>query len=186
MNLWVGTDLMLPLITVIIITIYFYLWKFREALNIYKDATGNWQVDFWRPYIVSVLNIILDFVLIKWIGINGVLIATIVSFPLFSLPWEIAVMFKYVFKKNPFIYCVKMLLYTLVIIGTGVLTYFICSLLPSTGMLNFILKCLICVVLPNLVFLISSFNLEEFKYAKSKVLFLAKKIFHNNDIACPK
>ncbi len=180
MYLWVGPDLMLPTLTIVIFAIYFYLWKFREALNIYKDATGNWQVDFWRPYIVSVLNLVLDFVLIKYIGINGVLIATIVSLPLFSLPWEIAVMFKHVFKRNPFMYCIKMLLYTLVITGTGVLTYYICSLLPNEGILNFIYKGLICLILPNIIFFASSFYLDEFKHAKSKVFFIVKKVFHKD------
>jgi len=178
MRIWVGSDLMLPIVTVVLITLYFYLWKFRETLNIYKDATGNWQVDFWRPYIVSIFNLVLDFVLIKWIGINGVLIATIVSFPIFSFPWEVAVMFKHVFKRNPFMYCVKMLLYTLVVAVTGVLTYYICSLLPDAGIVNFIFKCLICLVLPNAVFIIASFYLEEFKHAKSKIIFLIKRIFH--------
>ena len=181
MNIWVGADLMLPFLTVVILVVYFYLWKFREALNIYKDATGNWKVDFWRPYIVSILNLVLDFILIQTVGINGVLIATIISFPLLSLPWEIAVMFKHVFKRNPFMYCVKMLLYTLVVVGTGVLTYFVCSLLPSSGMLNFAIKCLICAVLPNIVFLVSSFYLDEFKHAISKVKFLLKRIFHKNN-----
>lgn len=180
MYLWVGTDLMLPTLTIIILAIYFYLWKFREALNIYKDATGNWQIDFLRPYIVSVLNLVLDFILIQWIGVDGVLIATIVSLPLFSLPWEIAVMFKHVFKRNPFIYCVKMLLYTLVIMGTGALTYFVCELLPNEGIQNFIYKGLICLTLPNIIFFASSFYLDEFKHAKSKVFFIVKKVFHKD------
>ena len=180
MRLWVGVDLMLPFFTVILLVVYFYTWKFRDMVNVYKDATGNWTMDFWKPYVVAISNIVLDLILINYLGVNGVLWATIISVPVISFPWEVAVMFKHVFKRSPLMYCVKMLLYTLVTMGTGALTYFVCELLPNEGILNFIYKGLICLILPNIIFFASSFYLDEFKHAKSKVFFIVKKVFHKD------
>ena len=179
MQIWVGTEFMFSLLTVALLVIYFYTWKFREILNVYKDATGNWKIDFWRPYVVAVLNIALDFLLIHYIGVNGVLVATIVSFPVLSFPWEVAVSFKHIFKRSAKGYCLKMLLYSIAVVASGAATYFVCELLPSAGVGYFIAKCAICFTLPNLIFVAASFYLPEFKYASSKLKFLLSRFKRN-------
>lgn len=175
MLLWVGEELMLPFITVILFTVYFYSWRFKDMLATYKDAAGMWNIDFWKPYVVSILNIILDFVLVNFLGINGVILATILSVPLVSLPWETQTFFKAYFKRSPLKYYLKMLIYTLVIVATAFVTCIICNLLPFVGYGWFALKFLICLVLPNLIFVCASFWTQEFKWVLQKVLCIFKR-----------
>lgn len=175
MLLWVGEDLLLPLSTVILFTVYFYSWRFKDMLSTYKDAAGMWNIDFWKPYVVSALNIVLDFILVNYMGINGVILATILSVPLISMPWETNTFFKAYFKRSPMKYYLKMLVYTIVVVAVACVTYFVCELLPFEGYGWFILKCAICLLLPNIIFVCASFWTQEFKWIMQKIVGIFKK-----------
>lgn len=135
-----------------------------------------WEVDFWKPYVVSLCNIILDFILVQFWGVNGVLIATIISVPVISMPWETHVFFKKYFKRSSAGYYLRMLIYTLILIAIGGITFCACWFLPSSGLWWFVLKAAICLVLPNALVVLVSFRTPEFKYLVGKV----KTLFRRN------
>ena len=168
-ELWVGKENLLPFGSVCLFVFYFYSWKFKEILSVFKDAAGMWRLDFWKPYIISVLNIILDSILIYFLGVNGALIATIVSVSFISLPWETHVFFKNYFEESPKTFYVKLLLLSTLVLFAGLITYITCYFLPSVGILWFIIKILICIFVPTLIFLICTFKSDEFKWILSKL-----------------
>lgn len=174
-TVWVGEELLLPLSSVILFVVYLYSWKAKDMLCVYKNAAGDWGSDFWKPYVVSALNIVLDIILVNYIGVNGVLLATILSVPVISLPWETHVFFKRVFKEKESLYYLTILVTTVVIVGVGAGTYFLCDLLPSDGFGWLAAKLGICVVVPNAIFLLLSFRLPEFRGLLAKALGLFKK-----------
>ena len=49
-------------------------------------------------------------------------------------------------------------------IGTYFLTNFICSFIPVGDLLNLILRALICLIVPNLVYICIFYKTDEFKY----------------------
>ena len=169
MYIWVGPDNMLPFTTVIFLVLYFYTWKFKEILSVFKDSAGMWTIDFWKPYAITILNLIFDFILIKIIGINGVLIATICSVSVLSLPWETQVFYKRYFGIKPTKYYLKLAALTLLVIIAGSCTYFTCYFLPTEGIIWFIVKMIICCILPNIIFIIFTHKSSEFKFIISKV-----------------
>ena len=169
MMIWVGEELMFSLLTVSLFVVYFYSWRFKDMLMVYKDATGMWDIDFWKPYVVSALNLLLDFLLIHYLGVNGILIATILSVPIVSLPWETHVFFKKYFQLSPKGYYLRLLIYTLILIAIGGSTYCLCYFLPQTGIWWFVLKGVICLVLPNVLIILCGFKTPEFKSLKDKV-----------------
>lgn len=181
MILWVGEENLLPLLSVVLMLIYFYTWKFKDMLCVYKDAAGLWKIDFWKPYVVSVLNMILDFVLVYYYGVNGALIATIVSVPIVSLPWETNTFFKAYFKRSPLKYYLRLLIYSIAVLCVGILTYFVCYLLPGDGYLWFGLKLVICLGLPNTLFLLMSFWMPEFKWVWHKTLSIFRRKKKNKE-----
>lgn len=175
MFLWVGEELMLPMLTVMLFVIYFYSWRFKDMLSTYKDAAGMWKIDFWKPYVVSAANLVLDFVFVKYFGVNGVLLATIISVPIISLPWETQAFFKNYFKRSAKKYYLRLLLYTVILCVIGAITYFLCYLLPSIGYGWFILKIVICLFVPNILIVACSFWTSEFKWLKNKVFSLLRR-----------
>ncbi len=168
MRIWMGKSMMFPNYIVLLFVVYFHTTLFGKITLTYKDAAGMWEQDFWKPYIGSLVNIIVNISLCIYIGVEGVLISTILVMVFIYFPWESAVVFKQLFRRSMKEYYSRMLLYTSVVIGNGAITYFLCSLLDDTGLLTLIIKALICLVIPNVVFLLVYYRLPEFKDSKER------------------
>lgn len=154
MKMWMGHKLMLSIDTVILLSVYFYVWKIRQTVLVYKDAAGMWDIDKWKPYTEIVVNLVFNIILVRMIGINGIVISTIISMLFVSFPWETVVFFKNFFKHSAFKYMRRILMYFGFTLIAGICTYAVCSNISDTGILTFLQKLLICIVLPNLMILI--------------------------------
>ena len=168
MKIWMGEDKMLPFDTVLLFTLYFYLWRFKDIVSTYKDAAGMWKADMIKPYVVTAVSLILGLVLIKPWGINGTLVAVIVGVFAVSMPWETHVFFKNYFHLSPKAYYFKLAVYSVIVALVAVLTYFLCGFVPDGGILNLALKGIICLIVPNAAFLLFGFKTSEFKWVVSK------------------
>ena len=175
MGVWIGTEILFPMRTVILFTIYFYLWKFKDMLSTYKDAAGMWRNDWLKPYVVTIVSVVLSLILVNFIGIDGVIVGGIAGVFVVSMPWETHVFFKSYFKRKEWFYYLRMLIYTVVIFLLGVLTYYLCSFVTNTGIVGLILKFLICVSVPNVLIVLFSFKTPEFKALLEKVKHILKK-----------
>ncbi len=100
-ELWVGADNLLPLSTMFLFCIYFYTWRIRSIGLLFRDAGGLWRKDVRKSMVGVVLDLVLDIVLVKLIGINGALISTIFIEIFVFYPWETKVLFKELFHRKP-------------------------------------------------------------------------------------
>lgn len=152
--LWAGKKLMYTSgITIILLGIYFYSWKVRAIGLRFKEAAGMWNEDFFKPYVSAIVNLIINIVLVNVIGIDGVLISTIITMVLINLPWETKVLFDKLFlisSKEYYLFLLKNIIFTLVV---GIITYWLCGFVPSEGILFLLLKGIICCIVPNVLFL---------------------------------
>lgn len=170
LEIWMGKDLMLRFTSVILLCIYFYVWKIRQTILVYKDAAGMWDIDNKKPYVEIIVNLIVNIILVKLIGINGVIISTIVSMLLISLPWESKAFFKNYFNENLKKYTLRLFLYTIItFIGCSGM-YILCSFINIIGILGLIIKLLVCIIIPNFLLIIIFRNNEEFKSVLSLIL----------------
>ena len=152
--IWMGDGMVLSNRTMILLVAYFYLWKIKDTLSMYKDAAGIWWDDRYRPYICAAVNIVLNIVLVHFMGVDGVIIATIISDFCISFPWIIRVMKKRLFDnglKEYFLMLAKGFLVTVLITG---IIYYICNVLIAHSLLMMAVKMVICVVLPAVFYLI--------------------------------
>lgn len=168
MKLWMGEDLMFPYHMVILFAIYFYCMLIRRIGLTYKDAAGKWQEDFWKPYIGALVNLFANIILINIIGIEGVIISTIIVMAGIYFPWETYVLGKYIFKRSMRTYVEKNVRNIFITIFAGAITYMVCALFHD-GYSAFLLKVLACVVVPNLIFVIFCFNTIEFKITIKRI-----------------
>lgn len=65
MKLWMGSNLMLDFSSVILLGIYFYVWKIRQTILTYKDAAGMWKIDKIKPYIEIIFNLTINIILVN-------------------------------------------------------------------------------------------------------------------------
>lgn len=155
MKIWVGEDLMLSFSSVILFCLYFYVLKMGDLRALYVDATGLWWKQKWRSITEAALNLILNFVLVQFWGINGIIAATLISLFLINFCWGSQFIFKFYFQNGKLKeYFLQHLEYAVVTLLACVVTYFVCTFIPIEGVLGLIIKMLICVTVPNVIYLL--------------------------------
>ena len=149
MTLWVGEDLLLSIIMVVLFCLYFYFYQLMNLFSLYKDAAGIWHQDRFRPLIEAAVNLILNLILVQFIGLYGILLSTIISMAFVSLPWLCQNLFKYVFKCDCKNYLKLLIAGFFVIICVSAITYLACFFIPIDGFWGLIIRAGICVILSN-------------------------------------
>ncbi len=154
MRIWVGEEYLLSNATVIMFGVYFFGWKMVDILVLYRDAAGMWWYGKFRPYVVSILNIIGDIILVHFFGLDGVVFATLCTAVCISYPWLLGILFKQYFRDNPRDYLKRLSIQCLVVAAAGLLTYFLCyHMVVGYSFVKFVIRTVICVVVPNAIFL---------------------------------
>ena len=103
MRVWVGAKdagLVQHVLTPVLMVVYFYVNESRQMLQTFKSAAGLWRQDRWKPIVAGVVNLALNVSLIGWIGLDGVILSTLVSFAVIEIPWEASVLFRCYFEKD--------------------------------------------------------------------------------------
>ena len=165
MCFWAGKTLMFPNATVYLFTIFFYFWLVRYNVITYKDAAGIWHEDMIRPVVAAGFNLLLNIILSKIIGVNGVIISTILGTFVISLPWETHVLFKNYFKRSTSEYYIGLIKHTFISLLTCVICFLICGMLPKYGVTWILIKCIISVLVSNICLLMFYFRTKNFKNA---------------------
>lgn len=175
MVIWMGKKMLFNTWIMSLFVIYFYSWLIRRIGLTYKDAAGMWNEDFWKPYVGAVINLVTNIILVKYIGVQGALISTIIIMIFIYAPWETYVLFKFLFKRSCGEYVRNIALYTVITLLAIVITNYVCSFVIINGIIGLIVKMIVCIICPNVIFLIVFFKTEEFKNVKDKGLSLIKK-----------
>ena len=163
MELWVGKDLMLSFSAVVCFVVYFFVRQLNSLFNTYKDASGMWHEDRFRPLVAALTNLVLNLVLVQFIGIYGILISTVLAILCVGMPWLLHNLFTVIFeKKYLYGYLKKLLYYCLIVFISCVITWFVCSRIKFGLIITLVIRAIICVVLPNLIYLFVYHKISEY------------------------
>ena len=164
MKIWVGNKMMLGTTIALMFAVYFYVLKMSDIRTLYSESVGLW----WQARYISIFealtNIVLNWILIKEMGLYGIILATLISYFVFNFLGGAYILFKHYFKSGGFRqYILSHFLYMFITACLGGLTYFICSMIKQDGFLGLILKGLICVAVPNALYFLLYFKTQKFK-----------------------
>lgn len=163
MELWVGRDLMLSFSAVVCFVVYFFVRQLNSLFNMYKDASGMWHEDRFRPLVAALTNLVLNLILVQFIGIYGILISTVLAIICVGMPWLLHNLFTVIFEKKHLLgYLKELLYYCCVIVVSCIATYFICSKINVDLIATLVIRGTICVILPNLIYLLAYYKRIEF------------------------
>lgn len=157
-----GNGFVFNLLVVIIIAFNFYVSSSRIILGVMRDAYGHFEIDKWKGLIQALLNLVLSIVLVKFIGISGVVLGTAISCLLTSTWTEPHILFKYWLKSSEKSHYLYYLMFFGVTVINCILSYLLCSLI-TTGIVGFILKAVVCLIVPNIILLACYGWTKEFK-----------------------
>ncbi len=176
MYLWVGEKLMFSLSTAFFIALLFYVWRMGDIVGLYKEALGMWHEDRFRPLIGAVVNLVINIILVQVIGINGIVISSIISILLITFPFAAYVLFKNYFKRSPASFYILQTKHFAATLACGAVTFFCCEALHSLSVLSFFAKFGICIIVPNTLMLLIYCRTSRFKEAKAFVVSVIRGI----------
>ena len=174
-ELWIGSDYLLPFSVSVALGLNIYIDGVRFVGGTFRNTMGLFRKGKFIPLISSIFNVILSLILVKPLGIFGVLIATVISRFLISTwydPWIIhKLKFNVSFKR----YVLRYAYYLLIVIIDFCICNEICMLLQVDGILGFLLKGIIVIIITLVVFLVTTFKMKEFNGLKDKILNILRR-----------
>lgn len=162
---WLGEDYLLPLSTMVLLVLQFLVSRISCLTFTYREAAGLWWQDRFRPFFAAIANLTINLALVRFIGINGVVLSTLFCSVFINVPWGTHILFKHYFKRSTKVYFLKVLIYLGIASAAGAITYLLCELLPFSGFASLVFRAIICIVIPNVIFFISYRRFGEFNYA---------------------
>lgn len=174
-----NSNYVLDFSTMALLCLSFFLTQSRSLTNTFKECAGLFWNDRFKPIFESCINLGLDFLLVYFMGINGVIIATIISTIAAPLWIEPYVLYKNYFKKPLKYFFLRYAMYLAVTVLVGAVCYGACYFIPHGGLGWLMLKFFDCIVLPNALFFIIFFKTREFQY----LIGVAKNIFSRRKAA---
>lgn len=185
MELWVGKSNLLSYPLALTFCVYFFVMEIHGLLCVYKDASGMWHQDRFRPLITSLANLVMNILTVKYLGLYGVLLSTVLSVIIIGMPWLLKNLFTTIFHCNPKKYIFSLFRYVLLAVILSATCIFITYFINFTSVIaTLIVRAVVCVIVPNTVLFLIYKKSEEFKsliatlntITKGKIKFLNKFI----------
>lgn len=175
MRLWVGQTLLLSARDMCLFCLYFYAINMNNIRNQYISGTGIW----WKlkiPCIVeAAVNLVLNIVLGKLMGITGVLTATILTIFLLNFLWRTSILFKEYFTQKRFLdYVIRYLYYFVITVIALSVTYFVCVQIKVEGIFQIVSRGIVCLFVPNIILFMGFRPLKQYENAKNLVFRVIK------------
>lgn len=153
----------------VVITVNGFVQFIRQNALAFREATGTFYNDRWKPLIEGVVNIILSIMFVKRIGVVGVIVATIITNLLICHIVEPYVIYKNAFAASPRMYYLK---------NYGMISIFIISLFLLNHCMQsfsnqwkelFVNGCISVVISMAACAAAVLFNMNTFRYAVKKI-----------------
>lgn len=173
-TIWVGEEMMFSDGFALLFAVYFFVLQSEKMVLTYKDAAGIWWQDRFRPYVVIIINVVLNALTINTLGVYGVVLATIISL-MISIPWSARTLYKHLFHMDWKKYMAEYLTYVLKALLAGAVTYGLCVCVGGSVYIQFIVRLLICMVVPNVLLLAFNWRHPEKPLVIKKVKAVLKR-----------
>ena len=170
-TLWMGKDMLLPDSAALLMCLYFYLLKLGDMRFMYTTATGLWWEQRYRAIGETAVNVILNIILGKYFGVHGIILATMLSLFACNYLWASHITFRLYFTlKRLWDYYRYQAVESAFVFAAAAVTWLICVKLPVHDALPaFLLRAVVCVIVPNALFVLVYHRTAMFKYALNAI-----------------
>lgn len=175
-EIWLGKEFLIDDLTLALVMINYYLVGMRVTVGNIKMAAGLYKQDQWAPIIQSIINLIVSIIGAIHIGLAGVFLGTVVSSISIPCWYRPVIVYRYAFNKDPKEYFRDYFKYIGIVFTNTLFVLLINRWFINKLNLNiyasFVLKGIVCGLLPNIVIVTIFHKSEEFQY----LLELSKKV----------
>ena len=160
---------------VLMLCINFFINGMRGATLVFRDSLGLFWYDRYKSVVWALLNLVLSILLVGQMGVVGVFLGTFISTMATAFWIEPYVLYKYRLKVSSRIYFVRYIIYTMVAGGVWFATDYLCQRTTGTIWMVFAERLLLCIVVPNILFVLLYFRTREFRFLWIKLMQLMQK-----------
>lgn len=159
-----GKNYVLPDVVVALMILWFYLRGNISPVFSFRTSSGLFKQGKWRWIAMTLINITVSILLVKVIGLAGVVIGTIVSMLTTEFWYDPLLVFRKVFERPISEYIKSYALYFAITLICSIFTRWLCSwiLCPSL-FVTFLLKAILAVIIPNIILFILFSKTKEFR-----------------------
>lgn len=181
-TLWLGKSMLISSLAIFFIVLNYYMLGHRICINNFKVSGGIFYQDKYVPFIQAVVNITVSIILIRFIGLAGVYIGTVVQGTVSTIIKPI-IIYKELFGRSSKEYFRDSLVFG----GAVLLAGIVCNLIvrikySSIFAIQFIIEFILVTVCCNLLFYILFRRREEFIRLKYLVI-NGRRIFRAKSIS---
>jgi O-antigen/teichoic acid export membrane protein len=165
---WLGKQYLVNNLAFIFILINFYLDGMRTSISTFKIKAGLFVQDKYAPLIEGGINLISSLILLRIYGLAGIFMGTTISTITTILWTQPLIVYKNVFKESVWLYFKRYGYFACVTLITCFIVSNVCNtLIIGHNFMSLVIRGIICVILPNLIYLSIFYKSEEFKYIKA-------------------
>ena len=168
-----GSNYVLPIEIPLVLALNFYTVGMQNSIWTYKQTLGLFKYGKFIQILTALFNLIFSIILGYKFGLFGILLATFISRLLTNLWYDPYIVLKYGLNKNPINYLIRYIRYLMQLIITIIVCYILCNYIKYSPLINIIVKSIICSIVSNIIFVISSYKSLEWVYLHNTF----KKIF---------
>lgn len=160
----------------------FYLNGIRQATLVFRDSLGLFWYDRYKTVAESLINLFMSILLALYVGTIGVFIGTTISIVSVSMWVEPLILYHRYFKKPLSSYLRELLPYEAVTAAGACATVFVCFLTDALSgnnlWIRLIIRLLVCLAVPNLLYFLSFHRKKEFSELFSSVFSYLRGLRH--------
>lgn len=173
-KIWLGAEFILGQDIVFVLVLNFYLQGMRKIVLAFRDAEGLFRQDSYKAVLEAIINLVVSLYLVQRMGLVGTFIGTVISTVMTCVWLEPLVLFRNGLQGGLKRYYLRYLRYFVEVFCGGIVTYLICNIFEES-LFSFVLKMMICSVVPNILFFILHFRDFEFKQLVEKIINVIKR-----------
>ena len=145
-KIWLGERMMLEMPVIIGLCAYFYILKSGDIRYVYHEGKGLWFESRFIMIGEAIANVVLNILLCKALGVFGIVLSTVISVFITNAFFFPKLLFKFYFRNGKLKeYWMDHLIYTIIMIVTAALSWWVCeSLLPLNMAGKVIISGVIC------------------------------------------
>lgn len=167
MELWLGTDYLLPLEAVVALVASFYIGGVRFTLLMFKSASGVFRQDMYKPVVEGIVNLVVSIPLAIHLGIMGATIGTIISTVGVAFWYEAYTFFKVRYHKSPWRYLAVQFGYFVLCVAITTIAFALCTSYPVQGVFGLALRLVTCAALHAIAYGALFGRSEHFNYFRT-------------------
>lgn len=99
-KIWLGDSYIQPQYVIVLFALYYFHTVSKDIVHVIRDSTGLFKEGVLVTILEGITNLIISLILVRKLGISGVLLGTILSYYFIDLPINAYIVYKKIFKRN--------------------------------------------------------------------------------------